>query len=119
MLYGELQNIMMPPIPFYIITIDFILALPVVTPNRFDCLLTIMDKFSKRIALALGKVTWKAKDWVNTLLDAMVNWGILRVIIFDRDLKFLLELWQAVFKKLEMELLVSTIYYLQIDRQLE
>ena len=43
------------------------------------------------------------------------DWGILKVIISNRDRKFLLELWSALFKKLGVSLLYSTAYYSQTD----
>ena len=67
--YGSLQPILLPPEPYYAITIDFILALPVLAPDKFYCMLTVTDKFSKRIALIPGRETFKAKDWALILLE--------------------------------------------------
>ena len=48
-----------PGIPFYTITIDFIVTLPITTDN-LDTLLTVTDKFSKRVYLIPGKSTYNA-----------------------------------------------------------
>ena len=44
-------------IPFHIVAIDFIIALPV-SIEGYDSLLTITCKFSKRVLLILGITTW-------------------------------------------------------------
>lgn len=41
---------------------DFILALPI-TSKGYDTLLTITDKFSKRILLMPGNETFDAPNW--------------------------------------------------------
>lgn len=54
--YGSLQPIESPSIPFYTLTLDFILALPA-SAEGFDTILTVTDKFTKRITYISGKST--------------------------------------------------------------
>ena len=68
--YGNLQPIITPPSPFYTITIDFILAIPESTEG-FNCALSIIDKFSKRITFVPGMDTWRAKDWAKGLVQQL------------------------------------------------
>ncbi len=49
-LFEALHPIVGPPIPFYIVTADFILALPKIKDGK-NCILTITCKFSKKIEL--------------------------------------------------------------------
>ena len=114
--YGSLQPIQSPSIPFHTLTLDFILALPTTTEG-FDCTLTVTDKFTKRITYIVGKSTWKAKDWAIALLDRLniADWGLPKILLTDRDPKFLAELWEAIFHKLGVELLYSTAYHPQTD----
>ena len=49
-----MQPIDTPTVPFYIITMDFIFCLPR-TISGYDNLLTVTDKFSKRVLLVLEK----------------------------------------------------------------
>ena len=118
--YGNLQPILSPPIPFHTITIDFILALPL-TRDKLNCALTTTCKFSKRITIIPGKITWSAKDWALALLQRLnlADWGLPKVIISDRDGKFLADLWQAIFQRLGVSLLYSTAYHPQTDGQSE
>lgn len=119
--YGTLQPILAPAEPYYTITIDFILALPKSKPDGFDCLLTVTDKFTKKLAPIPGRETYKAKDWALLLLDRLMlaDWGLPKVIISDRDPKFVSELWRAWFEQLKVKLLTSTSYHPQTDGQSE
>lgn len=71
--------------------------------------------------IALYQQKWSASQWENTLLNQLniPNWGIPKVIISDRDWNFFSKLWLAMFKKLRVNLLYSTTYHLQTDRQSE
>ena len=62
--YGSLQPILTPPIPFHTITIDFIMALPISSPEGYNVIMTVTDKFTKRIGFIPGKDTWTAEQWV-------------------------------------------------------
>ena len=114
--YGSLSPIESPPVPFHTLTLDFILALPG-SPEGFDTILSVTDKFTKRITCIPGKNTWSAERWAEALLDRLevADWGIPKAMISDRDRKFLGELWRALFKRLDVALLYSTAYHPQTD----
>ena len=59
--YGSLQQIILPPRPFYTITIDFILAL-LTSSKGFDSAMLVTDKCSKQVTFIAGKIAWGAKD---------------------------------------------------------
>lgn len=114
--YGNLQPIITPPVPFYMITIDFILALPE-SKDGWNCVLSVTDKFSKRITFVPGKNTWKTADWARSLLQQLdiAGWGVPKMILSDRDPKFLNSLWKEIFEILNVQLLYSTTYHPQTD----
>ena len=114
--YGALQPIIVPGRPFHTLTIDFILALPI-SYNGEDCLMSATCKASQAITLIEGKSTWSAKEWAMALLRRLqlLNWGIPRAIISDRDRKFLAEIWQQIFTALKVHLLYSTAWHPQTD----
>ena len=118
--YGFMQPILTSAVPFHIITIDFILALPT-SIDGFDTIMSVSDKFIKRVQTVLGKKTWTAAQWGMALLDQLdiADWGLSKAIIFDRDRKFLSDMWSAVFKKLGVKLLYSIAFHSQIDGQFE
>jgi hypothetical protein len=69
--YGLLQPVQAPPMPFHTITIDFILALPEARDSGFDIVLSITDKFSKRITLVPSLKTFSAAQWADALLQRL------------------------------------------------
>ena len=70
--HGSLQPIYSPSRPFHTLTIDFILALSTsASPDEFDCIISVTDKFSKAVTYLSGKIIWSAKEWANALLDRL------------------------------------------------
>ena len=119
--YGELNPIVTPAMPFHTIAMDFIVALPGTPPDWYDSLLTITDKFSKKVLLLQGKTTYDAVQWANIVIVALLqhDWGIPRAIISDRDAKFMSSFWKTIFSKLKVAMLTSTAYHPQTDGQSE
>lgn len=59
--YRSLQPIQSPPVLFFTLTLDFILALSL-SPKGYNALMSVTCKFSKRITLVPGKDTWSVAD---------------------------------------------------------
>jgi len=59
-LYKQLKPIVCKSELFHTITIDFILALPKL-PNKYDTIMSVIDKFSKRITTIAKKNTFSAE----------------------------------------------------------
>lgn len=59
-----LQSILSPAVPYYTVTLDFVLGLPRL-PNGNNCVLTVTDKYTKQIGLiSVGtgsrqEITWR------------------------------------------------------------
>ena len=119
--YDFLQSILISSISFHIITMNFILALSSSIAREFNCLLSIICKFTKKIILISDKTTWSTMNWDKILLHRLdiVDWDLSKAIIFDRDRKFLSELWTVIFSRLEVKLLYFIAYHSQIDDQSE
>lgn len=118
--YGSLQPILTPPIPFHTLTIDFMLAFPK-TLSGLDCMMSVTCKFSKRATVIPGAINWDAMQWAAALLERLdiSDWGLPKVIISDRDRKFLSDLWTSLFQRLGVKSLYSTAYHPQTDGQSE
>ena len=114
--YGLLQPIQLPSVPFFTLTLDFVLALPV-SKEGYNALISVTYKFSKRVTLIKGKDTFTAKDWSHAFLAKLdfVDWGLSGDFITDRDPKFLSKFWTSLFEKLGVKLLYSTAYHPQTD----
>ena len=118
--YNFLQSIFTSSISFYIIIINFVLTL-FLTTKSWNCLMLIICKFIKRILLIFDKTIWIAIDWDYALLNKLkiIDWKLSKVIIFDRDKKFFLKLWTAMFIKFNAKLFYSVAYHFQTDDQNE
>ena len=118
--YESLQFILTSTVSFHIITINFILTLSTFI-NDYDTIMSIFCKFIKKITLVLDKFTWFVAQWREVLLDRLntVDWKLFKTIIFDRDRKFLNEMWTIIFKKLKIKLFYFTVYHSQTDDQFE
>ncbi len=114
--YGSLQLIKSPPVPFFTLTLDFVLALPL-SKGDYNALMSVTCKFSKRITLIEGADTWSVEQWAHAFLNRwdLIDWGLPGELITDRDPKFLSRFWTALFMKLGVKLLYSTVYHPQTD----
>ena len=118
--YESLQSILSSFISFYTLTVDFILTM-FESHIDMNCVMSVIDKYSKRIIVLVEKNTWTANDWFAALLLKLnlVDWDLFKTIISNRDRKFLSKLWIEFFKRLNVKLLYSTVYHFQTNETLK
>ncbi|CCE29340.1 uncharacterized protein CPUR_03033 [Claviceps purpurea 20.1] len=118
--HGNLQPLLAPPTPYYMVSIDFLLSLPKSTEGN-DSILVIVDKFSKQVMLEPCKNNVTAAECARLLYNRllMANWGLPKVIISDRGRRFLAALWETFWERVGTKLLHSTAYHPQTDGQTE
>ena len=116
-LYDELMSIISTSRFFHIIAIDFIFVLF----DELNIIMFVTCKHFRKTSLILDKKTYETKKWINALLNRLLitDWDISKAIIFDRDSKFMSNLWQVFFIRLSTRLLVATAYHSQIDEIFE
>ena len=114
--YGLLQLIESSPMPFFTLTLDFVLALPLLKES-YNAIMSVTYKFSKRVTLIKGVDTWSAEQWAHAFLNRLdlMDWDLPEELITDCDPKFLSKFWTALFKKLGVKLLYSTAYHPQTN----
>ena len=108
-------------ISFHTFNLDFIFALSISRVEHFNVVISITCKFSKRIIIVLNKNIWTIVEWNRALLNQLDldDWEIFKVLIFDRNRKFMKDFWREIFTRLDVRLLYNTIYHSQIDEQFE
>ena len=118
--YEFLQFILSSSISFHTLIIDFILTM-FVSHIDMNCVMSVIDKYSKRIIIFVNKDTWSTDDWFATLLKRfdLANWNLFKTIISNKNRKFLFDLWTDFFKKLRIKLLYSTVYHSQTNETSE
>ena len=116
--YEFMQSIFTSIIFFHTITMNFILILSF-SEEDFDIAFSIIDKFIKRMIVVSDKKIWSVDQWDEILLKRLniIDWDFLKVIISNRNRKFLFELWTTIFKKLNVKLFYFTVYHFQTNDQ--
>ena len=111
-----MQLILSLPQPFHTITLDFILGL-LTSAEDYNTVMSVTDKFSKAVSFISEKTIWGGKEWAVQLLIRLdlLKWGLLNVIILNCNVKFVTDLWRAIFKHLHVDLFYSTAYHSQTD----
>lgn len=120
--FGLLQPIRSPTTIWEVITLDFIVKLPLSEMLGFvyDSILTITDKFSKAIMLVPGKESWSSKTWADAFYRTVwKSWGFPQSMISDRGGQFISAFWKALFKKARCKLHLTTAYHAKSDGQSE
>lgn len=100
------------------VSFDFIEGLP--RSNRYDCILVVVDKFSKYNHFLPVSHPFSASQVVATYLDQVYRLhGLPDSLIYDRDPVFTSRFWQHLFRKTYTTLRMSTPYHPATDGQTE
>ena len=69
---------------------DFIVFLLILITG-YNTIFTITDKFTKYLILVSRKIIWTAEEWADAYFNKILSrFGLSRVIISDKDPKFIL-----------------------------
>lgn len=117
--YGLLHPLPVPTSKWEQITMDLITDLPP-TKHGHDAVVTFVDRLTKMVHFAPTVKTAKAEDIANVFVRTWYRYhGLPRVIISDRDRRFVGRFWQALFEAVGTELRLSTAFHPQTDGQSE
>lgn len=115
---GLLQPLPVPEGVWQVISMDFIEGLP--TSQRFNCIMVIVDKFSKYAHFIPMYHPFTALGVAHLFMQNVYRLhGMPRVIISDRDRVFTSLLWERLFTKSGTKLHMSSSYHPQTDGQTE
>ena len=113
---GLLQPLPVPDMAWTHISMDFIEGLP--KSQGKDVILVVVDRFTKYAHFISISHPYTAQDIVTIFLDNVFKLhGLPKIIVTDRDPIFTSNVWQALFKALEVKLHLSSAYHPQTDGQ--
>ena len=82
--------------------------------------MVVVDKLSKATHFIIVKSTYKVANITNIFMKEIFRLHhVPKVIISDRDVKFTMNFWKALFKGLGTQLNFSIVHHLQTDGQTE
>lgn len=115
---GLLQPLPVPEGAWQTITMDFLEGLP--KSERYNCILVVVDKFSKYAHFVPLTHPFTAETVATAFMKNIYKLhGMPRVIVSDRDKIFTSQFWEYLFTKSGTELHMSSAYHPQSDGQTE
>lgn len=113
---GMLRSIDVPSRNWEVIHMDFIGPLPVSGKNKFDTILTVIDRLSKMVHLIPTHQTATAADTARLIFDNVVKYhGVPDSIISDRDTRFTSNFWCELAKVMRIRLRLSSAFHPETD----
>ena len=115
---GKLKPLDTPPGPWKEISADFITDLP--ESEGFDCILVVVDRFSKEVKFIPCTKKVSALNTVKLYLrHVWKHHGLPTGIVLDRGPQFASQVMKDICKRLGIQPRLSTTYHLQTDGQRE
>lgn len=115
---GLLQPLPIPEGAWQEVCMDFIKGLPL--SRGFDVILVVVDRFTKYAHFIPLKHPFTALQVAEVFLNNVTKlYGLPKIIVSDRDKVFTSAFWQALFKRFEVHLHLSSAYHPQSDGQTE
>ena len=116
---GLLHPLQIPEMPWEEISMDFMGGLPK-TNRGHDTIFTIVDRLSKRVCLIPTTHKANARQVAELFFNTIVkNHGVPKVIVSDRDPRFISNFWQQLMNQIGTRLAMSTAFHPQTDGQTE
>jgi hypothetical protein len=112
---GFYQPLPIPDRPWDAVSMGFILGLPR-TQRGFDSIFVIVDRFSKMTHFIPCQKTNDATHIVNLFFKEVIRlYSLPRSIVLDRNTKFVGHFWRTLWRKLGINLLLSSVNHPQTD----
>ena len=114
-----LQSLPVPEQPWWDISMDFIMGLPL-TARGNSAILTFVDRLTKQVHLIPTNIQVDAKETARIYIDRIFSLhGLSKSIVCDRDPRFISAFFQELFTTLGTNIKMSTAHHPQTDGQTE
>lgn len=114
--FVNLQFIDFSSISFHTIILIFIF-ISWKTNDNINTIMSVIDKFIKRITMLTEIIIFILEQWAFALLNRfnIVDWNYSKILISNRNKKFLSNFWKIIFSRLSINLLYLILYHLQTN----
>lgn len=117
---GALQPLLVPAGRWERIGMDFVTKMPPGGPESYDTICTIVNHLTKQVHWFPKHESCTAPEFAWLFVSNYVRLhGIPTTIVSDRDVKFMSDFWQELWKNMGTKLKVSTPFHPQTDGQAE
>lgn len=117
---GLMQPLAVPPKRWHTVSMDFAGPFMPSGEGKWNIVIIVVDKLTKRAHFVPAKNTDKAPDTAARFFDSVIRLhGMPRVIVSDRDTKFTSLFWKSLMSRFGTRLAMSTAYHPQTDGQSE
>ncbi|MBW0535616.1 hypothetical protein O181_075331 [Austropuccinia psidii MF-1] len=114
--FGLMIHIQEPSIPWEVVHMDWVTALPPGGDKMYNACLVIVDRYSKTPVFLPFHKDDTAMDTALLIWNRVISHtGLFKNVISDRDPKFTSALWTRLHKLLSTKLSFSTAYHPQTD----
>lgn len=114
---GLLQTLRVPSRPWDIVSMDFIVDLPM--SYQCDTIMVVVDYFSKQAHFIAANPLVTAVQCAKMYLSKVFKYhGLPTAIVSDRDARVLSDVWTKLFKIMGTQLRFSCAYHPQIDESI-
>lgn len=118
--YGKHQPLDVPPARWHTVTMDFAGPFTPSGEGKWDMIIIVVDKLTKRCHFIPSKNTDTARQTARRFFDSVVRLhGLPSAIVSDRDAKFTSMFWKTLFERYGTKLCLSSAYHPQTDGQSE
>lgn len=113
---GSLPDLDIEPKAFHTVAMDFVTGLPVDQNSSHDCILLVVNVWTKTVILIPTFTTYTAKSVAEDFFKHVVQRGFLpHRFISDNDKVFIGHFWQSLTQKLNIKCRFTSPYHAQAD----
>ena len=114
-----LQPLPVPEWKWEVISMDFIIGLSKIRRQN-ESIMVVVDKISKESHFIPVKYTYKDINIADIFMkEIFILHSVPKIVILDRDAKFMGNFWKALFKGLCIQLNFSTAYHPQTNGKMK
>ncbi|KAK7992138.1 hypothetical protein PG988_000932 [Apiospora saccharicola] len=117
--FGDLQPIISPKTPLSVLSMDFIVGLPISRSGN-DAILIIVCKLTKFVFAIIGRSDWDTEQWAREYIKYIYTIvGFPDAFISDMDPKFVSKFWACLCKAANIEVKMTAAHHQSANGQAE